>query len=266
MAAAALTGQPTGSLPSKPPRDPRQLAAALSQAEHVIDDPASPAAELQGAGRFQQLATFELAAAPVRRQRTVLAGLRGSVAASLRADLLAAAALSRLNQPRRSLPPWKIIAPPPPATLLGYFKAAQSRSGVPWQYLAAIEKIESDFGRVVGLSTAGAEGPMQFMPSTWAEYGRGDVHNPRDAIFAAARYLVANGAPRDMPDAIYHYNPSPDYVAAVRAYAGRMSADPRAFYGYYYWQVIYAHVGGPMILPVGFPKARPIRLGLVEGP
>lgn len=254
------------SLPSTPPRDPGQLAASLSQAEQIIDDPASPAPELQGAGRLQQLATFELAVGPVRNERVVLPRLRGRAAASLRADLVAAVALARLNQPRRPLPPWKIIVPPPPGTLLGYFKAAQSRFGVPWPYLAAIEMIESDFGRVVGLSTAGAEGPMQFMPATWAEYGSGNVHNPRDAIFAAARFLVANGALRDMSGAVYHYNPSPDYVAAVRAYATRMRAEPRAFFGYYYWQVIYAHLGWPVILPVGFPKVRPIRLRSAGGP
>jgi hypothetical protein len=131
---------------------------------------------------------------------------------------------------------------------------------VPWQDLAAIELIETDFGRVVGLSVVGAEGPMQFMPATWAEYGRGNVHEQRDAISAAARYLAANGAPSDMPGAIYHYNPSSDYVRAVRAYAARMSADPKAFYGYYYWQVILARAGGRVVLPIGFPKVRPTPL------
>lgn len=102
---------------------------------------------------------------------------------------------------------------------------------------------------------------MQFMPATWAAYGTGNVHDQRDAIFAAARYLVANGAPADMPGAVYHYNLSPDYVAAVRAYAGRMKADPRAFDGYYYWQVILARGGGLVILPVGFPHVHPVPLG-----
>jgi soluble lytic murein transglycosylase-like protein len=252
--------QPAGALPSVPPRDVGALVTDLSQAQQIIDDASSSAEELQGAGRFQQLATVQLIARPARIRREVLTSLRGRAAATSRANLSAAGALAQLNQPRHSLPPWKIVAPPPPGTLLGYFKAAQSRSGVPWQYLAAIELIETDFGRVVGLSTAGAEGPMQFMPATWAEYGRGNIHNPRDAIFGAARFLVANGAPRDMPAAIYHYNPSRDYVAAVRAYAGRMTADPRAVYGYYYWQVIYARAHRLLILPVGFPKVRPVGL------
>jgi membrane-bound lytic murein transglycosylase B len=235
------------------PRDPVQLAAVLSQAQRTIDDPASSAAQLRSAARAQQGATVVLARERANAQHAVIRRLSGAVAATLRADLAAAAALARLNPPRRSLPPWRIAPAPAPAVLLGYFKSAQSRYGVPWQYLAAIELIESDFGRVVGLSTAGAEGPMQFMPATWAAYGKGNVHNQRDAIYAAARYLVASGAPADMSGAIYHYNLSRDYVAAVRAYAGRMTADPRAFYGYYYWQVIFARVSGQVILPVGFP-------------
>jgi soluble lytic murein transglycosylase-like protein len=241
--------------------DPVQLAGTLAEAQRTVDDPASSAAQLQLAGQAQQLATVLLARGSLRMRRSVAAQLSGPAAATLRANLTAAAALGRLNQPRKSLPPWRIVAPPPPAVLLGYFKSAQSRYGVPWPYLAAIELIESDFGRVVGLSTAGAEGPMQFMPATWAAYGRGNVHNQRDAIFAAARYLVANGAPGNMSGAVYHYNLSRDYVAAVRAYAGRMFADPRAFYGYYYWQVILARVHGLVILPVGFPHVHAVPFG-----
>ena len=83
----------------------------------------------------------------------------------------------------------------------------------------------------------------------------------RHAIFAAARYLVASGAPGDMPDALYHYNNSRDYVNAVQDYAGEMRADPRAYYGYYYWLVVYARLGGAVILPPGFPRihAVPVR-------
>jgi membrane-bound lytic murein transglycosylase B len=252
-AATGVTGQPL-------PADPVGLAATLSEAQRTIDDPASSAAELRAAGQDQQLATVVLARGSAAPRRSVLHQLSGAAAATLGANLTAAAALQRLNQPRKSLPPWRIAPAPAPATLLGYFKSAQARYGVPWQYLASIELIESDFGRVVGLSTAGAEGPMQFMPATWAAYGRGDVHNQRDAIFAAARYLTANGAPSNMPGAIYHYNLSRDYVAAVSAYAGRMAADPRAFYGYYNWQVILARVSGLEILPIGFPRLHAVPL------
>ena len=101
---------------------------------------------------------------------------------------------------------------------------------------------------------------MQFLPATWARYGRGNVNSPRDAVFGAARYLVANGAPRDMPDALYHYNPSSEYVSAITDYATRMHANPRDYYGYYWWQVIYDRRGRSLVLPVGYPTIRPFAL------
>lgn len=247
-------------LPDAPPTDPAQLATDLNQAQGVIDDPASSSTDLSGAGFFEQLATLTLVRERVAERGATLAGLDPPAAAAMGTDLAAAAALSRLVTPRRSLPRWKIVQPPPPATLLGYFKAAQARFGVAWQYLAAIEFIETKFGRVVGLSTAGAEGPMQFLPGTWARYGSGNVHDQRAAIFGAARFLVAAGARADIAGALYHYNPSADYVSAVLDYAARMRADARAYLGYYSWQVIYALRKQLVLLPVGFPAVRPTPL------
>jgi hypothetical protein len=256
--AIRLSSSAASVLPATPPAEPGELATDLNQAQTVIDDPASSIAQLASAGWFEQLATRELEREPGSRRRGTLASLDAPAAATMSADLAAGAALAGLVTPRKSLPHWKILAPPSPATLLGYFRAAQARFGVGWQYLAAIEFIETKFGRVAGLSTAGAEGPMQFLPATWARYGMGDVHNPRDAIFGAARYLVANGAPGDIAGALYHYNPSGDYVNAVTDYAAVMRNDPRAFFGYYGWQVIYALVGRPVVLPVGYPRVRPL--------
>jgi hypothetical protein len=256
---AATVAKPplVGGLPAGPPADRAALVADLDLAQKMIDDASSPTVAVAAAGRFEQLATIEVARRSRRVQRIVVAELGAPASAMMRANLQAATALSDLDTPHKSLPPWKIIQPPEPRTLLGYFKAAQAQFGVPWEDLAAIELIETDFGRVQGLSTAGAEGPMQFLPATWAEYGRGAVRNQHDAIFGAARYLVASGARNDIAGALYHYNPSADYVHAVEDYAGRMHADPRAYYGYYYWEVILAHVGGPLILPPGFPRVRP---------
>jgi membrane-bound lytic murein transglycosylase B len=252
------TASPPPSVLSQPlPRAPAQLAADIDSAQQIIDDPSSPSDLVASAGRFDQLAMGDLERERPKTQRAVLGMLSGRAATTMRANLAAAAALSRLATPRKRLPPWKIIQPPTPATLLRYFKLAQARFGIRWQYLAAVEFIETKFGRIRGPSTAGAQGPMQFLPSTWARYGSGDINNPRDAILGAARYLRASGAPGDMAGALYHYNPSQYYVAAVNDYASVLRADSRAYYGYYNWQVLYRYARGLVILPVGYPKARP---------
>ena len=87
-----------------------------------------------------------------------------------------------------------------PLFLLPIYKAAAVQYGVPWQILAAINEIETDFGTDLSVSSAGAVGWMQFMPGTWLQYGvdaldagYADPYNPVDAVFAAARYLRAAG-------------------------------------------------------------------------
>jgi membrane-bound lytic murein transglycosylase B len=122
---------------------------------------------------------------------------------------------------------------------------------VPWEYLAAIHLVETRTGRIRGTSSAGPRALMQFLPATWKLYG-GGIQATGDAILAAARLLGANGAPADMAAALYAYNPSRRYVRAVSAYAGQLRANPRAFLGYYHWQVFY----GDTLLPEGYP-ARP---------
>lgn len=183
----------------------------------------------------------------------------------MRTDLAAAAALSGLAEHRTHLPPWQIMSPPASARLLQFFHAAQAGTRVPWQYLAAIELVETRFGRIRGPSSAGAQGPMQFLPTTWALYGHGSINDPRAAILAAARLLAANGAPGDMAEALRHYNDSSGYVTAVRAYARRMQRDPESYDGYYGWQVVYAYDRRTVILPVGFPRARPTPLPSSRG-
>jgi hypothetical protein len=240
-------------------RAPHSLAAQIDRAEQIIDSPTSSTNELARAGLLEQLATGVLASDNHAKREKTFASLRPAAAATMGTNLNAEAALTSLATPRKGLPPWRILQPPAPGTLLEYFRAAQKKYGIPWEVLAAIELVETRFGRVRGLSTAGAEGPMQFMPDTWAQYGAGDVNNPRQAILAAARYLAANGAPADIRTALYHYNQSRDYVRAVEAYASRMRASDRAYYGYYQWQVLYAGPSGTVLLPVGYPKARPTR-------
>jgi membrane-bound lytic murein transglycosylase B len=156
-------------------------------------------------------------------------------------DVIAAqAALHVLNAPQRTAAARRAIRlqpAEPAAALLDHYREGERRSGVPWSLLAAVNLVESDFGRLRNDSIAGAQGPMQFIPSTWATYGGGgDVQDPRDAILGAARFLAAGGAPSDVGRALYSYNPSRLYVEAVSRYARRIAADPRAFYAFYAWR------------------------------
>ena len=109
-----------------------------------------------------------------------------------------------------------------PPFLLPIYQAAGIQYGVPWQVLAAINEIETDYGRNLSVSTAGAVGWMQFLPSTFKQYGvdanadgRKDPYNPVDAIFSAARYLRAAGADKSVKKAIFAYNHADWYVQSV---------------------------------------------------
>ncbi len=121
-----------------------------------------------------------------------------------------------------------------PAEYLQLFQAAGARYGVPWTVLAGIGKVECDDGQDPdpscnqegAVNYAGAGGPMQFLASTWAEYGVSvngggppDRWNAADAIFTAARYLKANGAPQELQRAIFAYNHSTAYVQEVLRWA-----------------------------------------------
>jgi Transglycosylase SLT domain len=111
---------------------------------------------------------------------------------------------------------------PVPPFLLPIYQAAGIDYGVPWPVLAAINEIETDFGRNLSVSSAGAVGWMQFLPSTWSKFGldtdaRGTAnpYDPIDAIFAAARYLNAAGAGGNLRRAIFAYNHAGWYVDSV---------------------------------------------------
>ncbi len=159
-----------------------------------------------------------------------------------------------------TLPAWRIVEPEPLDDLVGYYLRAERRFGVDWEYLAAINLVETGMGRIRGLSVAGARGPMQFMPATWAQYGSGDIDDPRDAIFAAGRYLAARGftEPGGIPGALYGYNNHVAYVRGVTDLAQVMKADPRAYRGYYHWQVYYLSSVGDVVLRPGFVRRQPV--------
>jgi membrane-bound lytic murein transglycosylase B len=153
------------------------------------------------------------------------------LAAQLAADRLQALAaeLTFSGASSRSLAFYRI-----PLFLLPIYRAAAVRYGVPWQILAAINEVETDYGNDLSVSTAGAVGWMQFMPQTWMLYGvdalnagDADPYNPVDAIFAAARYLRDMGAAKNLPAAILAYNHSAAYVQSVMLRAGLISTYPK---------------------------------------
>lgn len=124
----------------------------------------------------------------------------------------------------------------PVGDLLAYYRAAGAQYSIDWTFLASINFVESDFGRVNGPSSAGAMGPMQFMPTTWKDYGNGgDIMSPHDSIEAAARYLHAMGGPGNMRLAIYRYNNDTDYVDSIQGFAAAFRADPTWVDRMYYW-------------------------------
>ena len=244
IAAAALAPAPGAAIP----RDPEALAERLTVTQRELDravdswreggDPAkgSPPQDVKLLALHQQRIHILLSGRP-RLARRVLAEVPGRVAAHARATLRARRKLTPLATPQ-PLARLRTGPPEPAGVLLRHYRAAERRFGVPWRVLAAVNFVESAFGRMRNNSTAGAQGPMQFIPSTWAAYGMGgDVRDPRDAIMGAANYLHASGAPGDLRGALYAYNPSSLYVDAVLAYAERIRRDPRNFYAYYSWQV-----------------------------
>ncbi len=118
----------------------------------------------------------------------------------------------------------------PPSFLIPIYMEAGRRYHLPWEVLAAINAIETDYGRNLNTSSAGAVGWMQFEPSTWAQYGMAvdghsvpNPYDPRDAIFSAARYLAAAGAAQDVSRAVFAYNHASWYVDEVMSRAQAIS-------------------------------------------
>ncbi|MGH2760336.1 MAG: transglycosylase SLT domain-containing protein [Actinomycetota bacterium] len=231
---------------------PEELARRLVIAERALRAPDADATDLEEHGRVQQASYRQIVVNPGWLEQ-VLAAVPADLHPTVRSNVEAGAELRALTAPREAMPDWRIVAPPPPADLRKYYDDAQVESGVGWPYLAAIHLVETRMGRIRGTSTAGARGPMQFLPQTWERWGSGDIESPRDSIRAAARYLKGHGAPSDMPRALFAYNHSDRYVKAVTSYAEQIRADDGAYLGYYHWPVYYRTTQGDALLPVGWP-------------
>jgi soluble lytic murein transglycosylase-like protein len=191
---------------------------------------APPAAVVQASVTEQRI-ELRMARDP-RLERGVLAKLPRALARDVADDVAARRDLLLLGTHKPG-PPIRLGQALPVAKLRAYYQEAERRSGVAWQVLAAVNFVESDFGRLRESSSAGAQGPMQFMPSTWASYGRGDVHDPHAAILGAARFLRAAGAPAAERAALLRYNPSGRYVDAVERLAARIRRAPSALLVFY---------------------------------
>jgi len=263
-AAETVAGPPSPSpaiSPSPSPRpifaempaltDPATVAMHVTTAERALRNPATDPGELPMLGRVQQAAYRKLVEETEWRQ-AALQEIPEDLRATAAANIEAGAELRALTRPAEKLPDWKIIEPPPSEALLNFYREAEAEFGVPWVYLASIHLVETRMGRIRGDSSAGAQGPMQFIPSTWARYGQGDINDPRDSIFAAARYLKAAGAPGNMPKALYAYNHSDRYVRGITLYAEEMIRDERAYLAYYHWLVYVRTVNGDVLLEVGW--------------
>jgi soluble lytic murein transglycosylase-like protein len=226
------------------PHDPAALAQALSSTTTQLraaiarwtPKSSPPPWDVVLYALYQQRAYRLLASNDRLAARTLL--LLGSDLRAVSRNLLAAQGeLHRLTPPlpTRAI---KVGQAAPAATLLGDYREAEHRFRVPWNVLAAVNFVESKFGKLRSASAAGAQGPMQFIPATWRRYGLGgDVHDPHDAILGAANYLRASGAPRRLRRALHAYNPSSSYVDAVLRYARLIRGDRVLFYELYNWQV-----------------------------
>jgi hypothetical protein len=256
-APSTTTTQPVVELVDSPddlalPESAGEVAETVIRVEPALRSDGSTPEQLRVLGWEQQNAYRALSGHPEWRDE-VLAAVPPELALIVSANLDAVTAVAILNQPQPVVPDWRIEAPLPPEVLIGYYREAEVASGIPWRYLAAIHLVETRLGRIRGTSSAGAQGPMQFIPATWEAYGEGDINDNRDAILAAGRYLDASGGPEDMDRALFAYNNHDEYVRTIQNYAGLIGADERAYRGYYQWQVYYAIADGVLLLPEGYP-------------
>jgi membrane-bound lytic murein transglycosylase B len=206
----------TSTTPTAPPAEPETPAVVLKRkAQRTAVGPANPNQTSTGSENEQQTAEGEsnVASSPE------MVAEEGALAAVLASSQASVEALGFYRIPLFLLP---------------VYKAAAVQYGIPWQILAAINEIETNYGTDLSVSSAGAVGWMQFMPSTWLRYGvdalnagYADPYNPVDAIFAAARYLRAAGAEKNLRGAILAYNHSEEYATSVLLRAKLISTYPK---------------------------------------
>jgi murein DD-endopeptidase MepM/ murein hydrolase activator NlpD len=222
------TSEPT---PAPAPAAPQVATTPQVQSEHTQSS--SPTSK-PGAGARSKAKATEQQGAPAEGAAAELAAkghapLPGALTPSLPFGLESSIA---------GVPSFFIESFRIPPFLLPIYQAAGTAYGLPWQVLAAINEVETDYGRDLSVSSAGAEGWMQFLPSSWSRYGVDangdgfkDPYNPADAVFAAARYLRAAGGSKDIRAAVFSYNHSQAYVSSVMLRAQLLGGTPSELLG-----------------------------------
>ncbi len=243
------------------PAQPKAAAALLASVEAALRDPSTAQADLPDLGHQQQV-IYRVLSKDAVRSAAVVAALPLRWRSVAERHLAARREFLRMSRGRgpSTLPAWRIIPPEPAEQLISHYKKAEAATGIEWEVLAAVNLVETGMGRIDGVSVANAQGPMQFLPTTWTEpgIGAGDIRDPHDAIQAAARYLVRRGGLKDIRRGLWGYNNSDYYGRAVLLYASLMKDDPRAYTGLYHWEIHFNADAGDLWLPVGYNQPRPI--------
>jgi murein DD-endopeptidase MepM/ murein hydrolase activator NlpD len=254
--AASLASEPTTTASSSPaegtsttpaPESPATHSTAASEPAPAESTPAGEASPPQVQAEHAQGASPSGSRATGRTHRKSTArktpGVREALGPRARRKAPAPSTLTPslpldLRSSIAGVPSFFIESFQIPPFLLPIFQAAGTAYGIPWQVLAAINEVETDYGRDLSVSSAGAEGWMQFLPSEWAQYGVDangdgweDPYNPADAIFAAARYLRAAGGDTDIRAAVFSYNHSQAYVESVLLRAQLLDGTPPELLG-----------------------------------
>ena len=159
-----------------------------------------------------------------------------------------------------TLPAWRILAPAPAEDLLRYYRRGERAFGIGWEYLAAINLVETGMGRIRGRRSRARRGRCSSCrrrgPGGAAATSRTRPTRswPQPATW---RTTVARGR-HGLDDALFRYNNSDHYVRGVTLLAKVMERRPRAFYGYYHWDIYYLTARGDVRLPVGYDRDRPV--------
>jgi murein DD-endopeptidase MepM/ murein hydrolase activator NlpD len=227
-APVSASPQPGAAVGTTPPQVRAQHAQGSTPGEHSTTTHAHTKAHGPAGGEGGQTETTE---------GSSLAGTRAKHRAPAPSALTPPLPLT-LGSPISGVSNFFIESFQIPPFLLPIFQAAGTAYGVPWQVLAAINEVETDYGRDLSVSSAGAEGWMQFLPAEWAQYGVDangdgfkDPYNPADAIFTAARYLKAAGGDADIRGAVFSYNHSQAYVDSVMLRAQLLGGTPSELLG-----------------------------------